>query len=81
MKPGFVKFPDGLGENKRGECLPIEPLVRSISNRFDEENILWAVMRNAEDLPEFTRNDIDFLISHTDLGKVTDIIKQCAQQT
>jgi len=81
MEPGLLRMPPGLGEHQPGEALPFGPLVRRIAERLDEAGIEWAVLRNAEGLPNFTRYDIDLLISPRRGPAAVRLIESCAADT
>jgi hypothetical protein len=81
MKPGLLNMPEGLGENRAGEPMPIGPFVRNLIDVLDQQHVLWAVLRNAEELPDFTRYDIDVLTLPRHLDAVIQAVESCAEQT
>jgi len=81
MTPGLLRIPQGLGENVPGELLPIGPFLRMMADRLDEANVSWAVLRNAEGLPDYTRYDVDLLLKPESLPDVIEMVKACALET
>jgi len=81
MRPGLLRMPEGLGENVPGDRLPIAPFIRLLVSRMDAAGILWAVLRNAEGLPDFTRYDVDLLLSPDALAPVVQLVRDCARKT
>jgi len=81
MRPGLLRMPEGLGENAPGVSLPIGPFVTSLAARLDEAGIPWAVLRNAEGLPDFTRYDVDLLTLPEHLSACTEWIRKCAEES
>ena len=80
MVPGLLRMPPGLGENPAGTELPIGPLLTLLFKRLDGENIRWAVLRNAEGLPGYTRYDVDLLVEPGQT-EVFRIVEECAAET
>lgn len=78
---GLLRMPPGLGENVPGSLLPIAPLVRRLADRLDETGIEWAVLRNAEELPEFTRYDLDILTLPRHRDTFIRLVEGCAAET
>jgi len=81
MSPGLLQMPQGLGENMPGDALPIGPFIRRMAERLDEAKVLWAILRNAEGLPEFTRYDVDILTASASLEHVIRLVEDCARET
>jgi hypothetical protein len=81
MRPGLLRMPEQLGENVPGDPLPIGPFVSSLAARLDEAGIPWAVLRNAEGLPDFTRYDIDLLTRPEHRLSCLELIQQCAEES
>ena len=63
LRSGLLSMPSGLGENCLDMALPIGPLMRAMAERWDAAGIDWAVLRNAEGLPDYTRYDLDVLVA------------------
>lgn len=80
MIPGLLRMPQGLGENPSGAELPIGPFLRLLFKRLDEEGVRWAVLRNAEGLPEFTRYDVDLLVE-PGCHALFRLVDECAAET
>jgi thymidylate kinase len=74
----FFTFPHFLNENPQGVAMPLEPFVRDFLNQLNLREINWAVIRNAENLPEYTRNDIDILLEQSSLKEVISLAKAIA---
>ena len=68
----------GPGENSPGVTLPMGPLVADLFAAFDRDSVDWAVLRNAEGLPEYTRYDIDILIGPSQMRSAAQIVRQVA---
>jgi thymidylate kinase len=58
-----------------GRVVPAGPLVRSLFAGFEAQGLQWAVLRNVEGLPDYTRNDIDLLVSRADLNRACAIVR------
>jgi len=81
MIPRLLNMPEGLGENRKEEFLHIAPFVRLLAETLDREQIQWAVLRNAEGLPNFTRYDIDLLTLPRHLNAFLQVVERCAAKT
>ena len=81
LTPGLLQMPAGLGENVRGTLLPLARLIRRLADRLDAAGIVWAVLRNAEDLPEFTRYDVDILVAPNQRNAFLQVLETCATET
>jgi len=55
-----------------------ESLLREVFDRFSASRITWAIARNAEGLPSYTRNDVDILIEPKRLAHAKDIVQSSA---
>ncbi|MDD2599383.1 MAG: hypothetical protein PHO37_09175 [Kiritimatiellae bacterium] len=51
----------------------IATLLVPLFKRLDLENIQWAVLRGWEELPHYTRHDVDFLIANKDIKRTIAI--------
>lgn len=56
----------------------IAPLLIALFRQFDDEGIIWAVLRDAERLPEYTRRDVDILVAITSFRRAREIVYECA---
>lgn len=81
MEPGLLRMPSGLGENASGTPLPIEPFIRGLAERLDKAGLEWAVLRNAEGLPDFTRYDLDVLVRRRGRRAVLQHVEEAAVET
>ncbi len=81
LEPGWLRMPPGGGEHAPGDRLPIGPLVRRLADRLDEAGLAWAVLRNAEGLPDFTRYDLDLLALPRQRGAFLEILEVAAVET
>ncbi len=81
LGPGLLHMPPGLGENAPGTILPIGPLMRRLAERLDADGILWAVLRQADGLPEHTRYDVDLLVRPRDRDAAIRILTECGAET
>ena len=81
LTPGLLDMPPGLGENAPGTELPFAPLIRRLADRLDETGIAWAVLRNAADLPDYTRYDVDLLVPPDQRGNFLAILEASAAET
>ena len=57
------------------------PLIRSLAERLDQAGISWAVLRNAEGLPDFTRYDLDVLVEPSQEVEFVRMLEDCASET
>lgn len=62
LRPGLLSMPEGLGEHRADAFEPMARLLRAMMMRWDDAGIEWAVLRNADALPDFTRYDVDILL-------------------
>lgn len=81
LEPGWLRMPPGLGEHAPGVRLPIAPLVRRLVDRLDEAGLVWAVLRNADGLPDFTRYDLDLLALPRQRAAFLEILEVAAVET
>jgi len=58
--------------------LPMGPFVRTLFAALNDQKIPWAVARNHEGLPDYTRNDIDIIIRAADLARARRIVRDAA---
>jgi len=54
--------------------------LRGVFSAFDQEGVTYAVLRNAQGLPDHTRNDVDLLLAPQCLEPATKIIRRLAKQ-
>lgn len=59
----------------------IAPFMCAMFRRLDEADILWAVMRGWERLPEWTRYDVDILVARKDARRSVEVVKKVADET
>lgn len=59
----------------------IAPFMCVIFRRLEEANVLWAVMRGWERLPEWTRYDVDILVARKDARRSVEVVKKVAAET
>jgi thymidylate kinase len=58
--------------------VPIGPLVRTMFSLFDSRGLSWVVLRNSDDLPDFTRHDIDVLVAPPDFDLAEKLVLEAA---
>ena len=56
----------------------IRPCLEAIFNDFERVGVKWAVMRGWEFLPNWTRYDVDILVSTTDAALAVQVVKDSA---
>ena len=81
LTPGLLRMPSGAGEHAPGAVLSSAPLIRRLADRLDETGLAWAVLRNATDLPDYTRYDIDILVHPEQRRNFLDILEASAAET
>ena len=81
MNSGLLRMPSGLGENSPDKSLLIEPFVCCLVSGLDQAGVQWTVLRNAEELPRFTRYDLDILTLPSDYKEFVQTVVKCAKQT
>lgn len=59
---------------------PITTLITGLINSLNSDNVMYAVLRDAELLPAAPAHDIDILVSRSDLATVRKSIVTIAQQ-
>jgi thymidylate kinase len=81
LEPGLLSMPPGLGENAPGTILPIGPLMRRLAEHLEADGISWAVLRQADGLPDHTRYDVDLLVRPRDRDAAIRILTECGAET
>ena len=66
-----------IGENPE----IIAPFMCAMFRLLEEADILWAVMRGWEGLPEWTRYDVDILVARKDARRSVEVVKKVADET
>lgn len=59
----------------------IKGFLTELFKLLDDENVVWAVMRGWERLPEWTRYDVDILVSRLDVGRSVEAVRNVAADT
>ena len=78
LRPGLLSMPEGLGEHRADAFEPMARLLRAMMMRWDDAGIEWAVLRNADQLPDYTRYDVDVLVRKDGLKKLLSITQEVA---
>jgi len=76
LKPGLLAMPPGLGEHAREQFAPLAGLLRVLFARWDDAGLHWVVLRNADELPDYTRYDVDILVQPDHLGPMLSILEE-----
>lgn len=76
----LIELPQGTGENSPGAKLSMQAFVSDLFAAWNKAGITWAVMRNAEGLPDWTRYDIDILVNPDDLTNALKTITGIADE-
>lgn len=74
-----------LGVNFSGSCsgaskTPLGRLLRRVFDSFDDKGVIYAILRNPDRLPDYTRNDVDLLVAPESLETVSHLILREAGQ-
>lgn len=59
----------------------IRAYLTTLFKVFDSTDIIWAVMRGWERLPEWTRYDVDILVARKDARRSVEVAKKVADET
>ena len=80
LVPGLLKMPSGMGEHKPADAERLAPILRLLFARWDAVGLKWAVLRNADDLPDFTRYDVDVLVQPDHLRQMLSMVEDVARE-
>ncbi|MFU8781264.1 MAG: hypothetical protein ACNA71_09625 [Kiritimatiellia bacterium] len=80
LVPGLLKMPPGLGEHAAGGFGPMAALLRLLFARWDAVGLKWVVLRNADELPDYTRYDVDILVQPDHLRQMLSIVEDVTRE-
>jgi thymidylate kinase len=80
LVPGLLEMPPGSGEHSHGKFEAQALLLKSLFERWNARELRWTVLRNASELPFFTRYDVDILVAPENYCQMLSVVEEVVSE-